>query len=146
MDYYHFSALFLSYSSSIFRLPSILKMILYLAKRTQNSVAQLLWSWNWINLHVTFHGENTITDSFRWHPPHWKSVMLTRSTIHSLCHGASSQTKVSHFDELLFTDQDVAGGQIPMNDILSWQVSLRKETWIINVDAYHLPMVNIRNS
>ena len=79
------------------------------------------------HLHVTFHGENTIIDSFRWHPPHWKSVMLTGPAIHILFHGASSQTKISYFDEFLFADQDIASGDIPMNNILSWQVSLRKK-------------------
>ena len=97
-----------------------------------------MWqSWNSIHLHVTFHGENTIIDSFRWHPPHWKSVMLTCSAIHILFHGASSQTKISYFDKFLLADQDIASGEISMNNILSWQILLWIETSIITVDAYY---------
>ena len=69
--------------------------------------------------------------------------MFTRSAIYILCHGSSSQTKISYFDDLFFADQDIASGQIPMNNTLSWQILLRKETSTIAVDAYQLTVVDI---
>ena len=63
--------------------------------------------------------------------------MLTCSAIHILFHGASSQTKISYFDKFLFADQDIASGEISMNNILSWQILLWIETSIITVDAYY---------
>ena len=63
--------------------------------------------------------------------------MLTRSAIHILFHGASSQTKISYFDKFLLADQDIASGEISMNNILSWQILLWIETSIITVDAYY---------
>ena len=73
-----------------------------------------------IHLHVTFCGESTVIYGLRWHPLYRKFIVFACCTIHVLFERISRQTKIGNLDKFVVAYQDIASGEVPMNNAFSW--------------------------